>query len=141
MDTIKRLALVIILFGVSTVIGCLMIAETVSKKMEEKKDLTPDEVVSSFYAKWKNEKDPFSDGFHTFKTDLTEEFRNYLSNFSENSDPVTCAKILSSAFSISPAITEGDKTYVILSNENAKARVELKFLNNRWLIDSVLCEN
>lgn len=141
METIKRAAIVIILFGVGIIFGSWAVAENASKKMAEKQDLTPDQVVTSFYQKWKKENNPMADGFHTFKTDVTVDFKEYLSGFSGNINPITCSDSFPSRYSISSPEIEGDSATVIWSGSEVdkKAEIGLKFVNNRWLINSVSC--
>ncbi len=138
---VKRIAIVMILFGVGVVFGGWVVAENASKKMAEKEDLTPEELVSSFYQKWKRENDPSSGGFHTFKSDLTSDFKEYLSGYSKSLNPITCSDFFPSSYSISPALIEGDKATVIWNGAGIpdKANVGLKFVNGRWMIDSVVC--
>ncbi len=142
MDTIKRLAIVIILFGVGVVFGGWVVAENASQKMSEKENLTPEQIVTSFYQKWKTEKNPLADGFHTFKTDLTDDFKNYLSGYSKTLNPVTCADFFPSSYSVSPAVIEGDSASVVWSGAGipGKVNVGLKFADNRWRINSIICE-
>jgi len=141
-DTIKRLSIIIILFGVGTIVGCSIVAKNASDKIKEKENLTPEEIVSSFYVKWKKEKDPFSEGFHTFKTDLTDEFNDSLIGYSGELNPVTCSESFPANFTVSPAIIKADKATVIWNNpaSSLQARVKLISENNRWLINSVSCE-
>jgi hypothetical protein len=142
MDTVKKVAIVIILFGVGVVFGSWAVAENASKKMAEKKELAPDQVVASFYQKWKKENKPLSDGFHTFKSDMTGDFKEYLSGFSGSFNPITCSASFPSYYSISPPVIEGDNATVIWNGSGieGKANIGLKLVNGRWLIDSVSCE-
>jgi len=138
METVKKLSFIFILFGMGTVIGSWIVAENVSKQIKEKEELTPEQIVASFYGKWKADQNPFSEEFHTFKMDISDNFKNFLAEFSEDFDPVVCSDEFPSNYSLGPAEIKGDKAVVPFNGIN-NAIVSLKMENNRWLIDSVVC--
>jgi len=138
METIKKLSFILILFGIGAVIGSWIVAENISKQIKKREELTPEQVVASFYGKWKNDQNPFSDGFHTFKLDITDNFKSFLRDFSEDFDPVVCSNEFPSNYSLSQAEIEGDSATIFFEG-TSHAIVNLKMFNNRWLIDSVVC--
>jgi len=139
MDTVKKVSVILILFGVGIIIAGWTVAENVSEQMNEKKKFTPEQVVVSFYGKWRSENEPLAEGFHTFKTDISENFKIFLSEFSGDFDPVACTDMFPSSYSLSTAMIEGDRASVGFMSASAKAVINLKNIDHRWLIDSIIC--
>lgn len=130
---------ILVFLGIGTIIGCLIVAENISKRIRGKESLSPEEAVISFYNKWKTEVDPMSEGFHTFDLDVSDNFKAFLSEFSEKYDPITCSDIFPAKYSIGlPTVNENSAT--INFSGSSKAVIGLKLIKNRWLIDSVTCE-